>query len=41
MEFNKIDNLLGQEHDSVPSSLLKNGLKCMINQIMMMVQINQ
>ena len=41
MEFNKINNLLGQAHDEVPSLLLENGLKFQVNLEILTIQVNQ
>ena len=41
MEFNKINNLLGQEHDEVPRFITKNGLKFKINLEILTIQVNQ
>ena len=40
MEYQKITNVLDTTFDNVPR-LLKNGLKFMISQVVLMIEVNQ
>ena len=41
MGFNKINNLLGSEHDEVPRFITKNGMKFKINLEILTIRVNQ